>query len=345
MKKIIIVVLILAMILVLLVSCGGSKKQLNVYNWGEYMDPELIEMFEEEMGVDVNYKEYPTNEDLYIKLKSGTGDFDVIFPSEYMLEKMINEDMIAKINVDNLENFKYIDERFTGLAFDKNDDYSVPYFWGTLGILYNETMIDEPVTSWDILWDEKYEKQILMLDSQRDSMAVALKRLGYSLNSVNDDELAEAKASLIEQKPLVLSYVIDEVKSMMIQGEATLAVTWSGEAIDITDNSDDMNYAVPSEGSNLWFDVMAIPESSQNKDLALQFIDFMCRPDIALLNTEYVGYSTPNKAAYENLDEEIKSADSYYPSDDVINNCEVFVDLGEYNNVYGDLWLEVKAAN
>jgi len=326
-------------------GCSGNKKVLNVYNWGSYMDPDIIEKFEDEYDIKVNYREYPTNEELYIKLKSGSGDFDVIFPSDYMLEKMIKEDMLAKIDMDNIENYQYINDRFKGLAYDADEEYSVPYFWGTLGILYNHTVITEPVDSWDILWDEKYSKQILVLDSQRDSIAMALKRLGYSLNTTNDDELEEAKQSLIEQKPLVLAYVIDEVKNMMIQGEAVLALTWSGEAVDILDNTEDASYAVPKEGSNLWFDVAAIPKNSPNKEEAELFIDFLTRPDIALQNTEWVGYSTPNAAAYEMLDEEIKSLESYYPSDEVLDKCEVFIDLGEYNNIYGDIWLDVKIAD
>jgi spermidine/putrescine transport system substrate-binding protein len=345
-RKIAIIVLVIILSLsIMLISCSNEKKVLNVYNWGEYIDPEIVEMFEEETGIEVNYRDYPTNEELYIKLKSGSGDFDVIFPSDYMLEKMVAEDMIAKIDFENIPNYKYINDRFKGLDYDKNEEYSVPYFWGTLGILYNDDKVDEEVDSWDILWNEKYSKKILILDSQRDSIAMALKRLGYSLNTTNDSELEEAKQSLIEQKPLVLAYVVDEVKNMMIQGEADLALTWSGEAIAILDEMESAAYSVPKEGSNLWFDCIAITKESSNKKEAEMFINFLSRPDVALQNTEWVGYSTPNQAAYDMLDDEIKSQDSYYPSDEVLDNCEVFIDLGEYNNVYGDLWLDVKISN
>jgi spermidine/putrescine transport system substrate-binding protein len=337
-------ILIVVLMIMMLTGCGGDKSELNVYNWGDYIDTDVIDIFENEYDIEVNYREYPTNEEMYIKVKSGAGDYDVIFPSDYMIEKMMMEGMLAKIDTSKLENYGHIGSSFKGLAYDEKNEYSVPYFWGTLGILYNETMVEEPVESWDILFDEKYSKQILMLDSQRDSMAVALKRMGYSLNTTDDSELEQAKQMLILQKPLVLAYVVDEVKNMMVQGEAALAVTWSGEAIDVLDGTDDVKYAVPKEGSNLWFDSMVIPENSPNKEEAMLFIDFLCRPEIALINTEYVGYSTPNMTAYDELDDEIKSMDSYYPNEAVLENCEVFVDLGEYNNVVADLWLEVKAA-
>ncbi len=347
MKKRHLVVVLIMMIAAsgLLTGCGSDKPVLNVYNWGEYMDPEVIQMFEDEFQVKVNYKTYPTNEDMYAKLKSGSAEFDVVFPSDYMLERMIKEDMVAKIDMANIPNYSNINDRFKNLPYDPNNEYSVPYFWGTLGILYNTTMVDEQVDSWASLWDEKYAKQILILDSSRDSIGMALKYLGYSLNTTSDAELAEAKALLLEQKPLVLAYVVDETRNMMVQGEAAMALTWSGEAIDLAAENEDLAYALPKEGSNLWFDVAAIPKNSPNQELAEAFINFLNRPDIAYLNASYVGYSTPNTAAYDQLDDEIKSADSYYPSDDVLDRCEVFYDLGDYNDVYHELWLDIMIDN
>ena len=344
-KRLLVVLIVIIALSTLLTGCGNSKPVLNVYNWGEYMDPDVIKMFEDEFQVKVNYKTYPTNEDMYSKLKSGSAEFDVVFPSEYMLERMINEDMVAKINMANIPNFSNIDDRFKNLSYDPNNEYSVPYFWGTLGILYNTTMVDEPVDSWSILWSEEYAKQILILDSSRDSLAMALKYLGYSLNTTNDAELAEAKALLLEQKPLVLAYVVDEARNMMVQGEAAMALTWSGEAIDLAAENEDLAYALPKEGSNLWFDVAAIPKNSPNQELAEAFINFLNRPDIAFMNADYVGYSTPNTAAFDQLDDEIKTADSYYPSQDVLDRCEVFYDLGDYNDIYHELWLDIMIEN
>jgi len=204
-------------------------------------------------------------------------------------------------------------------------------------------MVDEPVNSWDILWDPKYEKQILMLNSQRDSMAVALKKLGYSLNTRNTEELEAAKEALIAQKPLVLAYVEDDVKDKMIAGEAALAVVWSGDAVYMKWENPDLEYVVPDEGSNLWFDAMVIPKTSTHQKEAEMFINFMCRPEIALKNTEYIGYSTPNMEAKKNLAEDILNDPTSYPPEEVIKKCEIFKDLGEYLKDYDRIWTEVKA--
>ena len=217
--------------------------------------------------------------------------------------------------------------------------------WGTVGILYNKKMVDDPVDSWDILWNPKYAKNIFMLDSQRDSIGVALKKLGYSLNSRNEAELEEAKQILIEQKPLVLAYVGDEVKDKMISGEAALAVVWSGDATFMKWENPDLEYAIPKEGSNLWFDAMVIPKSSKNKKEAELFINFMTDPKIALRNVNYIGYSTPNKATLEMLDEEIRNDKTAYPDDEDIEHCEVFVDVSDIIGVYNRIWDEVMAEN
>ena len=218
----------LIMVLGLLATgCGSKKPTLNVYNWGDYMEPSVIKDFEKEFNVKVNYNTFATNEDMYVSLKKGGTSYDVAFPSDYMIERMINEDMLEKLDKNNIPNLKNIEERFLDLEYDPNNEYSVPYLWGTFGILYNKNMVDEEVDSWDILWDEKYSKKILMLDSQRDSIAVALKKLGYSMNSRNIEELEKAKEELIKQKPLVYAYVGDEVKDMMVAEDAALAVVWS----------------------------------------------------------------------------------------------------------------------
>jgi spermidine/putrescine transport system substrate-binding protein len=281
---------------------------------------------------------------MYVKLKSGGTNYDVIFPSDYMIARLIKEDMLHKIDMSKITNYENIGDEFTSLDYDPDNEYSVPYMWGTLGIAYNKTMVDDPVDSWDILWNPKYEKNIFMLDSQRDSIAVALKKLGYSLNTRDEAQLEEAKQELIRQRPLVLSYVGDEVKDKMVAGEAALAVVWSGDAVAMKWENEDLEYAIPKEGSNLWFDAMAIPKTSQNKEAAELFINFMTDPEIALRNAEYIGYSTPNIAAMEMLDEEIRNDEVAYPDMGSLVNCEVFEDISDIIALYNRIWDEVKAA-
>lgn len=341
--KIIFMISILALALVTSGCSNEGKPVLNVYNWGDYIDESVIEEFEKEYNIIVNYEDYATNEEMYVKIKSGGTNYDVVFPSDYMIEKMIKEDMLLKLDMNNIPNFKYIADEFKNLDFDPNNEYSVPYMWGTVGILYNQKYVDEPVDSWNILWDSKYEGQIVMLDSQRDSIGVALKKLNYSLNTRSVEELEEAKEELIRQKPLLLAYVGDEVKDMMIGEEAALAVVWSGDAVYMMEENENLRYVVPKEGSNFWFDNMVIPKTSQNKEAAELFINFMTRPEIALRNTEYIGYSTTNSETMKMLDEEVLQNEVAYPSEDVINRCEVFLDLGDFIKEYDRIWTEVKS--
>lgn len=349
-KKIAAIFLILVMIFSL-TACGGgggsqkSTTTITVFNWGDYIDESVLTDFEKEYGIKVNYDYFSTNEEMYVKLKSGGTNYDVLFPSDYMISRLIKEDMLHKIDMNNIPNFKHINDKFKSLDYDPNNEYSVPYMWGTVGIAYNTTMVDEPVDSWNILWDPKYENNILMMDSQRDSIAVALKKLGYSLNSRDEAELEEAKQELIKQKPLVLSYVGDEVKDKMVGGEAALAVVYSGEVIAIRWENEDIEYSIPKEGSNLWFDAMVIPKTSQNKEAAEKFINFMTDPEISLRNAEYVGYSIPNTTAIEMLDEEVRSDEVAYPDIDSLDNCEVFEDVSDIIEVYNRIWDEIKAAN
>jgi len=322
---------------------SSDKKVLNVYNWGDYIGEDVIAAFEEQYGIKVNYDTFATNEDMYVKIKSGGSNYDVIFPSDYMIEKMINENMLQKIDITNITNYDLIDDQFKNLDYDPNNEYSVPYMWGTVGILYNKTMVDEPVDSWDILWDEKYANQILMLDSLRDSIAVALRKQGYSINTRDLNELEEAKQALIEQKPLVLAYVGDEVKDKMVGGEAALAVVWSGEAVAAKRENPDLEYAIPKEGSNLWVDAMAIPASSQNKEAAELFINFMCETEIAFQNADYIGYSTAHKEAKYLFPEEIINDKAAYPLLEELDSCVIFKDLGDFTKEYDRIWTEIMA--
>lgn len=342
--KLIVFSIVLSMLALVAVGCSSnSKETLTVYNWGDYIDESVLREFEKEYGVKVIYDTFATNEDMYVKIKSGGSSYDVAFPSDYMIERMIKEDMLEKIDMSKVDNYKYIDTQFRDLDFDPNNEYSVPYMWGTVGIIYNETMVDETVDSWDILWNEKYKGQILMLDSQRDSIGITLKKLGYPLNSRDMNQLEHAKEELIKQKPLVMAYVVDEVKDMMIGGEAALAVVWSGDAVTMMSENEDLNYIVPKEGSNLWFDNMIIPKGTKNKELAEKFINFMTRPEIALKNTEYIGYSSPNTGTIELLDEETRNDEVAYPSKATIENCEVFLDPSDVIKEYDRVWTEIKA--
>lgn len=327
---------------------GTSKKgQVIVYNWGEYIDPEIIDLFEEETGIDVIYEEFETNEIMYPKIQSGAIAYDVVCPSDYMIQRMIENDLLAEINYDHIPNLKYIGDNFMKMSrqFDPKNKYSVPYLWGTVGILYNKKMVDEPVDSWGILWDKKYEDSILMQDSVRDAFAVALKYLGYSLNSTDLDELEAAKNLLIEQKPLVQAYVIDQVRDKMIGGEAALGVIYSGEALYCQQENPDLDYVIPKEGTNIWIDSWVIPKNAKNVENAEAFINFLCRPDIAKMNFDYITYSIPNTAGRDLIeDESLRNSPIAFPDDSKLENCETFQFLGDDNDaLYNRLWREIKS--
>ncbi len=325
---------------------NGSNRVI-VYNWGEYLDPEAITMFEEETGIDVVYEEYETNEIMYPKVESGAIVYDVICPSDYMIQRMIDNDLLAKINFDNIPNIKNIGQTYMEQSrqFDANNEYSVPYCWGTVGILYNKKMVKEPIESWSVLWDEDYKDSILMQDSVRDAFGVTLKYLGYSLNSTDRDELYEAQELLIEQKPLVQAYVIDQVRDKMINNEAAIGVIYSGEAIYCQQENPDLEYVIPKEGSNIWIDSWVIPRNAQHKENAEKFINFLCRPDIALMNFEFITYSTPNTAARELIeDPAIRNSRIAFPDASELEGCETFKFLGDKNDrIYNELWRQVKS--
>lgn len=325
----------------------SGNGQVIVYNWGEYIDPEVIDLFEEETGIDVIYEEFETNEIMYPKIQSGAIAYDVVCPSDYMIQRMIENDLLAEINYDHIPNLKYIGDNYMKMSrqFDPENKYSVPYLWGTVGILYNKKMVDEPVDSWGILWDKKYEDSILMQDSVRDAFAVALKYLGYSLNSTDLDELEAAKNLLIEQKPLVQAYVIDQVRDKMIGGEAALGVIYSGEALYCQQENPDLDYVIPKEGTNIWIDSWVIPKNAKNVENAEAFINFLCRPDIAKMNFDYITYSIPNTAGRDLIeDESLRNSPIAFPDDSKLENCETFQFLGDDNDaLYNRLWREIKS--
>ena len=325
----------------------SGTNQVIVYNWGEYLDPEVITLFEKETGINVVYEEFETNESMYPKVQSGAIAYDVVCPSDYMIQRMIENDLLAELNFDNIPNVKNIGQEYfkQSRQFDSENKYSVPYCWGTVGILYNKTMVDEPIDSWSVLWDEKYIDNILMQDSVRDAFAVALKYKGHSLNSTDLDELEEAKELLIEQKPLVQAYVIDQVRDKMIGNEAAIGVIYSGEAIYTQLENPNLEYVIPKEGSNVWIDSWVIPKNAKHKENAEAFINFLCRPDIAKMNFDYITYSTPNTAARELIeDPAIRNSKIAFPDASELERCETFQFLGDKNDaIYNKLWREIKS--
>ncbi len=343
-----------ALLLAVLTGCTDfdvsayPNGRLYVYNWGEYIDEEVISMFEEETGIKVIYDMFETNEIMFAKLAQDNSAYDVVCPSDYMIQKLIANDMLSPLDFDRLPNSKNIGSQYfeSSNDFDPGNRYSVPYCWGTVGILYNKSLVDDVVDSWDILWNEKYNGQILMQDSIRDAFMVALIKNGFSLNTLNPDEIRIATDDLIAQKPLVQAYVIDQVRDKMIGGEAALGVIYSGEAIYSARENPDLEYVVPKEGTNVWIDSWVITRDSKNKENAEKWIDFMCREDIALMNFEYITYSTPNTAARENIeDEEIRNSQIAFPDLSSFKN-EAYKYLGEEgDHLYNDAWMEVKSAD
>ncbi|WP_449538683.1 ABC transporter substrate-binding protein [Ferdinandcohnia sp. Marseille-Q9671] len=319
---------------------------LTVYNWGDYIDEELIDRFEEETGIKVIYETFDSNEAMMTKIEQGGTTYDIAVPSEYMIDKMRQEDLLIPLDHSKLPNLSNIDERFMDLPFDPGNVYSVPYFWGTVGIVYNPTMLDGiEFTSWNDLWDPSLENEILLIDGAREVIGMGLNSLGYSLNDTNIAHLNEAKEKLIKLRPNVKAIVGDEGKVLVQNGEASIALVWSGDAADIMWENEDLEYAVPTEGSNLWFDNMVIPKTAKNVDGAHQFINFILDEEVAAQNTEYVSYSTPNKEALKHMPEEMVSDERFYPSPELTEKLEVYENLGKKNlAIYNQIFLEFKMA-
>ncbi len=326
---------------------GGSnsgKNQVVVYNYGDYIEPGLIEQFEEETGIKVVYDEFQTNEEMYPKVESGAVVYDVICAGEYTIEKMLANDMLQEINYDNIPNFKNIGAQYLKMCetYDPGNKFSVPYTFGTLGIMYNTSMVSTEIDSWDDIWDATYSDNILMIKSLRDALAVGLLRNGNSINSTDDAELAAARDLLIEQKPLVQGYFVDQSRDKMIGNEAALAVVYSGEYMEAKAENPDIAYIVPEEGSNYWTDAWVIPKNAANKENAEKWIDFLCRAEVAATNFDYLWYPTPNVAAQELIEEEYINDTAIFPDQEILDRCEILLYLGtEMEQKYGDYWTEV----
>lgn len=322
-----------------------TGETISVYNWGDYIDPDVIDVFEAETGIKVIYETFETNEDMYAKIAMGGSSYDVIIPSDYMVERMIREELLQRINWNNVPNVKNIDARFMNESYDPEAAYSVPYTWGTMGILYNTQTVIEKPTGWDVLLDPTYAMDMFMLNSPRDTLGIALVMNGFDLNSTDPAQLEIAKQMLIKQKPIVLAYVVDEVKDKMISGEASVALVWSGDATYCMSESDELDYVLPSEGSNIFYDSMCIPHNARNVSGAEKFIDFMCRADVAAMNYQYVGYAIPNNAAIELMGaEEYNESPVNNPPQEALDNCQVFKYLGDEQRIYDQVWTEVISA-
>ena len=332
-------------------SADGQEDTINVYNWGQYIAEgdegsiDVIAEFEKAYpNIHVNYTTYDSNETMYSKLKTGGISVDVIIPSDYMIARLIDEDMLLPLNFDNIPNYQYIDEMYKNTSYDPENQYSIPYTWGTVGIIYNTKYVDEAdVTGWELLWNEKYSGKILMFGNSRDAFGIAEYLLGYDVNTTDDTELQAAAQKLTEQKPLVQQYVMDEIFDLMENEEAWIAPYYAGDYLTMVAENEDLAFYHPSQGFNLFIVAMCIPSCCQNKEAAETFINFLCEPEIAGGNMDWIGYGTPESAAKEFIDPEMTSSTVAYPSDEVLSKGTSFLFLpADVNQRMEELWLQVK---
>ncbi len=332
----------------LLGGCGKKEPEeyLTVFNYGEYMDPEVLEQFTEETGIGIKYEEALTPEELYAKYSSGAISYDLVCSADYMIQRMIQEGEAQKVDFSSMEYAGNIGDRFWEFsqAFDPQNEYALPYFYGTIGILYDTTKVDAPIDSWGVLFNGSYKNDIIMQNSQRDTFMITLKYLGYSLNTSDEGELREALDLLIRQKPDVQAYLVDEARDEVVAGNAAMAVVYSGEAYLGHEYNENLAYVVPKEGSNVWIDSWIVTRKCENLEAASKFLDFLCREDIATKNFEYIYYSTPNEAVIANMDEELRNDPAITPTEEDMENCEVCTQTDEdVVNLYNELWKELKA--
>lgn len=334
----------LLVFVIILSACGKDENQETVsfYNWGGTIKDEVLQKFEEETGIKVIYSEFDENENMYTVVKNAPSDYDVIVPSDYMVEKMRNEGMLAEIDHSKLENFDEIGDVYKNKGFDPENKYSVPMFYGTVGILYNTKMVDpSDLNEWDILFNEKYEKQIWMLDSSRDSLGPGYWHLGYSANSTDPAQLEEVKELMSKQKSLVAGYLQDEIKQHMVNNNGALAVVYSGEAREAMAENPDLDYYIPTK-SNLWIDNFAIPKDAPNYENALKLIDFFSRPDIAAISGDEQGTPVVKARELEPV-KSIEHFDVIYPNMDEMTEKEVYSDLGDFTDDFEQAWEDVKS--
>ena len=327
---------------VLIVSCGSEQKRLHVFTWANYVGDEIRTGFESEFGVQVSVDVFASNEDLLAKLKSGASGYDVIMPSDFMVAIMIKENLLSALDLTKIPNFKNISTQFLNRDFDPENRYSVPYTWGTAGIAFDSSVVDPAPDSLSALWDNRYSGKFSMLDDQREAIGVALKLLGYSVNTTNLSALEAAKEKLIEQKPLVKQYK-NEADEILGTGDVAMAHCWSGDAFRAAARRPSIKYVIPKEGATQFIDTVSIPLSAPNKAIAAQFINYLLRPEINAKVTEFTKYGTCVPAARDHLPEALRNHPGIYPPAEVLNKLESLKDLGEFTRYYDRAWTEVKA--
>lgn len=356
MKKgisVILAVLLAVSCLTGLSGCVSSKKTtLYVYNWGQYISEgddgslDVIAAFEEAYpNIRVQYSTYDSNEIMYSKLSNGGITVDVIIPSDYMIGRMVQEGMLEELNFDNIPNYQYIDDSFKNTSYDPENKYSVPYTWGTVGIIYNTKYVDEAdVTGWELLWNEKYAGKILMFDNSRDAFGIAEYLLGYDVNTTDEAELQACAAKLAEQKPVVQQYVMDQIFDAMENEEAWIAPYYAGDYLTMVEENPDLAFYRPTaQGYNMFIDAMCIPTCCQEKEAAEAFINFLCSPEISSANMEFLGYSVPSTAAKELMDPEVAGSEVAYPDADTLTTGTSFNFLPEETSRYMEsLFMEVR---
>ena len=328
----------------------GQGIEIDVCNWGEYVANDSVnfldvnEDFEKLTGIKVNYTLFASNEELYTKLKSGGASYDLIVPSDYMIGKMIGEGMLLKLDFDNIPNYRHIDEKYKNTNFDPKNEYSVPMYWGVVGIIYNTTMVDEEdLTGWNILWNEKYADNMLMFSNSRDAFAISLLDLGYEFNTTNEAEIEEAAGHLRAQKPIVQASVMDEIYDKMEGGEAAVAPYYNGDAVLMMDVNEDLDFFLP-DNTSIFIDSFCIPSGAKNKEAAEMYINYMCESTVAAANSYYVGYSTPHMGAMELLDEELVENEIAYPDEEFIGSLEALLTLpAETTSLTDALWTDIMA--
>lgn len=322
----------------------STNMDLYLYNWGDYIDPEIIKDFEKETGYNVIYETFDSNEAMMAKIEQGKTQYDLTFPSEYTVEMMRDKGLLKKLDHKKIKGLENIDPRFLNLDYDPNNEYSIPYFWGSLGIIYNRQKYKaEDFDSWKNLWDEKFKGEILSFDGARETLGIGLLAQGYSLNTTDEKVLIQTQKYLAGFMNNVKAILADEIKMYLAQGEANVGISFSGEAAMAKEENEDLDYVIPKDGSNIWFDTVVIPKTSKNTEGAYAFINYLLRPEVASKNTEYVCYSTPNTKAKDYLSEEMINDKTLYPDDQYIDHLEVFKDLGKEKTIlYNDLFLDLK---
>lgn len=323
-------------------SLAADKAVLNVYNWDDYIDEETIPEFEKKFGVTVNYDVYDSNESLLAKLQAGATGFDVIFPSDYMVEIMIQLGLLEAFDKSLIPNIELLDPAFLKQPFDPKNQFSLPYTWGTAGIGYRADKVEGTIDSWAVMFDPKNAGRIVMLDDARETLGAALKYLGFPFNSTNPDELEQAKALLIQQKSLVKAYASAQAEQMLLSGDAWFVHNWNGDIYRVAAENPDIKYVVPKEGTSKFIDNCAIPKSAQNKELAHTFINFLLEPEVDARIHNQIQYLTPNEAALPFLDESLRSTmENMTP--EIAGKLEYIEDLGRETRLWDKIWTEIKA--